>query len=176
MAWDCMTKKQRFVELFENFGNSLRLDQSTMVLLEEFICHLYGQKSKDINNTRHILFQKKVTKGKKAPDMALLPPCRSTFSLHVRRAVFVANMWRNTPTSWLDLPDITGFGWEVDGTPIWIDEAFPDDVAELLFDEEDDEEEDDFDDDSDDESSGSEDDDDEDEGDGNEDDEDDVFV
>ena len=45
----------------------------------------------------------------------------------------MVNMWRSTPTAWLLLPDFTRFGWEADGFPIWINEAYPDDVSELLL-------------------------------------------
>ena len=42
-------------------------------------------------------------------------------------------MWRSTPKTWLLLPDFTRFGREADGFPIWINEAYPDDVSELLL-------------------------------------------
>ena len=61
--------------------------------------------------------------------------------LHAKRALFVAKMWRSTPTAWLELPEITEFGWEADGSPIWIEEAFPDDVSLLLLTENGDEDE-----------------------------------
>ena len=79
------------------------------------------------------MFQKRVTQNKRAPDISLLPPCRSVFQLHVRRAIFFANMWRSAPIAWLLLPHFTRFGWEADGFPIWINEAYPDDVSELLL-------------------------------------------
>ena len=42
-------------------------------------------------------------------------------------------MWRSTPTAWLLLTDLTRFGWEADGFPIWNNEASPDDISELLL-------------------------------------------
>ena len=82
---------------------------------------------------KYKMFQKRVTQNKQAPNISVLPPCRSVFQLYARTAIFVANMWRSTPTAWLLLPDFTRFGWEADGFPIWINEAYPDDVSEPLL-------------------------------------------
>ena len=132
VGWKCVQKKESFIEIFSEFGNTFDLNQTVSSLLEEYVCSLYGYNDGSLNSTRSKIFYKRVSHRKKAPDVALLPPCHSVFILHVRRALFVANMWRSTPTAWLELPEITDFGWEADGTPVWIEEAFPDDIYELM--------------------------------------------
>ena len=133
MSWKCMLKKEDFVQLFADLGATFELEQQALILLEEFVCHLYGYKCMSLNTVRSKLFNKKVSQRKKAPDISLLPPCHSVFRLHATRALYVAKMWRSTPVAWIDMPEITNFSWDNDGTPIWIEDAFPDDVTELLI-------------------------------------------
>ena len=132
-GWECMVKTEKFVQLFADLSKSWELEESHLLLLEEFLCNLYGCKCRNTNLIQHKMFQKRVTQNKQAPNISLLPPRRSVFQLHARRAIFVANMWRSTPTAWLILPNFTRFGWDADGFPIWINEAYPDDVSELLL-------------------------------------------
>lgn len=82
-----------------------------------------------VNTVRGKMFNKKVSQHKKAPDISLLPPCYSVFQLHATRSLYVAKMWRSTPDAWITMPEITHFGWD----NIWIKDAFPDDVTELLI-------------------------------------------
>ena len=66
------------VQHFADFGGStLELEQQTLLLLEEFVCHLYGYKCMSVNTVRGKMFNKKVSQRKKAPDISLLPPCYS---------------------------------------------------------------------------------------------------
>ena len=109
-GWKCTVKTEKFAQLFADFSKSCELEESHLLLLEEFLCNLYGYKCRNIILIQCKMFQKRVTQAKRAPDISLLPPCRSVFQLHARRSIFVANMWRSTPTAWLLLPDFTRFG------------------------------------------------------------------
>ena len=42
-------------------------------------------------------------------------------------------MWRSNLTAWLLLLSFTRFGWEADSFSVWINEAYPYDVYELLL-------------------------------------------
>ena len=128
-----MLKKEDFVQFFADLGATFELEQQALILLEEFVCHLYGYKCMSLNTVRSKMFNKKVSQRKKAPDISLLPPCHSVFRLHATRALYVAKMWRSTPVAWIDMPEITDFSWDNGGTPIWIKDAFSDDVTELLI-------------------------------------------
>ena len=79
------------------------------------------------------MFNKKVSQRTKATDISLLPPCCSVFQLHATRSLYVAKMWRSTPIAQIAMPEITNFGWDNIGTPIWIRDVFPEDVTELLI-------------------------------------------
>ena len=132
LAWKCMKKKEKFLEAFAAFGTSWTLNEDYFNILEEYVCNLYGNKIVSVDKVRMKLFNKKVSKNKRAPDISLLPPCKQVLRLHASRAMYVANMWRLTSVAWIDLPNITDYGWETDGSPVWIITAFPDDVTELL--------------------------------------------
>ena len=132
-GWKCMVKTEKFAQLFADLRKSWEFEKSHALLLEEFLCNFYGCKCRTINLIWYKMFHKRVTQNEQAPGISLLPPCRLVFQIHARKAIFVANMWRSTPTVWLLLPNFTRFGWEADGFPIWINEAYPDYVSELLL-------------------------------------------
>ena len=48
-------------------------------------------------------------------------------------------MWRSTPVAWINMPEITHLSWDNNGMPIWIEDAFPNDVTQLLISNETDE-------------------------------------
>ena len=86
-----------------------------------------------MNSVRAKLFEKKYTKEKKVIDMSILPPCKSVLTLHIKRANYVAKMWKSSLTNWLDVTDeISENGWFPDGSTCWVDEIFPRDVKEIL--------------------------------------------
>ena len=64
--------------------------------------------------------------------------------LHIKRANFVANIWKKTYTSQIEIQNIHERGWNTDGDIVWIDQPFPDEIADMLIkDNEEDEESDD---------------------------------
>ena len=75
-------------------------------------------------------------------DLSALPPCHSSLLRHIKRANFVAAMWKRTENTHLDLPDITDHGWNIDGTIDWIGEPYPVDITEPLLGEDIEEEQD----------------------------------
>ena len=65
-----MKTKESFVQLFADFGGSaFELEQQTLLLFEEFVCHLYGYKCMSVNTVRGKMLNKNVSQGKKAPDI-----------------------------------------------------------------------------------------------------------
>ena len=97
-GWKCMVKTEKFAQLFAELRKSWELEESHALLLEEFLCNFYGCKCQTINLIWYKMFHKRVTQNKQAPGISLLPPCRLVFQIHARKAIFVANMWRSTPT------------------------------------------------------------------------------
>ncbi|KAG1674095.1 Kelch-like protein 1 [Nymphon striatum] len=93
--------------------------------VERYVCMIYGYpREKLVNVVRSKLFDKKFTKGGKVIDMALLPPYSLSLVLHIKRANYVAKIWRSFLTSWLDAEEITESGWLADGETYWVDDIF----------------------------------------------------
>ena len=63
-------------------------------------------------------------KNGKIIDMALLPSCKSVLLLHMKRANYVAKIWKSSLTCWLESDGITEHGWLPDGSTIWVDVFF----------------------------------------------------
>ncbi|KAG1675210.1 hypothetical protein GQR58_014786 [Nymphon striatum] len=55
--------------------------------------------------------------------------------LHIKRANYVAKIWRSFLTSWLDAEEITESGWLADGEAYWVDDIFPLEIEEILCDQ-----------------------------------------
>ena len=43
-GWKCFVKTEKFVQLFADFSKSWELEESHFLILEEFLCNLYGYK------------------------------------------------------------------------------------------------------------------------------------
>ena len=66
-----------------------------------FVCSLYGFGTSDINEARYKSFMRTSKGGDAAPlaglkkiNCASLPPCSKTLDQHIKRAQFVAKMWK----------------------------------------------------------------------------------
>ena len=68
--------------------------------------------------------------------MSLLPPCRTVLRLHIKRANFVAAIWKHATQAMIDPPRISTMGWNENGSIEWIKAAFPRDIEEMLLDDE----------------------------------------
>ena len=75
-------------------------------------------------------------KNSKVVDISLLPPCKSVLLLHMKRANYVAKIWKSSLISWVDFGDITEHGWLPDGSTFWVEDVFPREVEEILCDKE----------------------------------------
>ena len=130
-----MNKNQIFVEAFRQFGDIWYLSDDITTVLERFTGALYGYpRERLINKVKAKLFEKKYMKNGKIIDMALLPPCKSVLLLHMKRANYVAKIWKSSLTCWLESDDITKHAWLPDGSTIWVDDIFPCVVQEILCD------------------------------------------
>ena len=52
------------------------------------------QKNKTVNPGRAEIFTKKQANENKITDLPILPPCESTLLLHIKRANYVAKLWK----------------------------------------------------------------------------------
>ena len=69
-----------------------------------------------------------------------LPPCAQLLKLHCSRANYVSRMWRYAFSLKLDLESSTLHVWNEDLSQKWIEEAYPDNITEILVKSRDDEE------------------------------------
>ena len=115
---------------------TLELTTEIFNQLEEFVCFLYGAKTKDINRVRWKIFDKKLQKEHKVTDLALLPPCNQVLLYHAKRANLIAYVWRNSAQPNITMPEINEHGWLPTGEIYWLDDAFPEDIENVLHQEE----------------------------------------
>ena len=66
--------------------------------------------------------------------MSFLPPRNFVSTLNVKRANYVAKMWKASLTNSLDSDGISENGWLPDGSTYWVDDIFPRDFEEILCD------------------------------------------
>ena len=125
-------KNPKFIEVFASLGSSWNLQDEVYDGLEEY--RLYGYKKKDVNYVRHQLFECTYSREDKIIDLSLLPPCRSSLRLHSLRANAVAKIWNDTDQRTVHLPDLTLHGWNEDFRIRWFDDAFPQNVIDILMD------------------------------------------
>ena len=103
-----------------------------MELAEIFVCRLYGLgKFKKVNEARYYIFVAKNNMNISV-DLSLLPPCQSVLRLHLSRAIYIANLWKQSLTAQVHSPDISEFGWHPDGAIVWVEEVFPAEVEEIM--------------------------------------------
>ena len=133
-CWKIIEKNPKFVDVFASLGSSWSPQDEIYDGLEEYVCRLYGCKKKDVNYVRHQLFQHTYSREDKIIDLSLLPPCRSSLRLHSLRADVVAKIWNDADQGTIHLPDLTLHGWNEDSRIHWFDEAFPQNVIDILMD------------------------------------------
>ena len=109
--WKTMKLKSQFLEAFKSLGLRWHLTETTFNVLEEYVCMLYRQNTKDVNAARSKMFLKKYSSTSKIINLVLLPPCRSVLYLHAQRENYVAKIWKSSTVAWQDIPNITDHGW-----------------------------------------------------------------
>ena len=58
LCWKALVKSNKFIQMFKELGNQLQLKEELVLLLEEYICCLFGKsKKKDVNVLRYEIFQ-----------------------------------------------------------------------------------------------------------------------
>ena len=130
-----MVKNKVYVEEFEKFGDSYELNEEMVAVFEDYVCRMYGVKKgiTTVNEARMDIFTKKHSMENKVIDLSLLPPCKSSLYLHLLRANFVSNMWKQTSDPMITLPEISTNGWFDTEDIQWITDEFPEEVTNVLM-------------------------------------------
>lgn len=131
-CWNLIEKFPKFLTAFIALGTTLELTTEIFTQLEEYVCFLYGVKTKDINHVRWKIFDKKLQKEHKVTDLAILPPCKQVLLYHIKRANLIAYVWRNSAEPNITMPEINEHGWLPTGEIFWLDDAFPEDIEMFL--------------------------------------------
>lgn len=101
-----MKKNQRVVRAFGSLGSSDTVDDNTMTEIEKFTCCMYSRpKLSKVNDVGLALFEQKYAPTSKATAHPLdkmkgvnpsgMPPCHSSLVNKVRRANYIAYLWKN---------------------------------------------------------------------------------
>ncbi len=127
------TKFPHLQAAFCNLGNSFTVDEQTKVALREFICKVYGKgRLNDVDEARRELFWNRLRRDNRISDLSVLPPCNRTTEIHIKRANFVALIWKMAKSPMLNLEDPSQHGWTGDLEPDWGTEPYPEDIEQLL--------------------------------------------
>ncbi|KAG1650805.1 putative Dol-P-Glc:Glc(2)Man(9)GlcNAc(2)-PP-Dol alpha-1,2-glucosyltransferase [Nymphon striatum] len=138
ICWKKIEKSKKFTEMFAQLGNQWRIDVALQGLIEEYVCSLFMKGKRDINEVRYEMFKNIYEKKSRIQDLSLLPPCRDTLNLRSKRCNYVAKVWKSSLQATIEFDVITANGWSEEGKVIWMNEAFPPDVTEILMDTEED--------------------------------------
>ena len=109
-------------------GTERELSEEIFQQIQEFICIIYGCREKSVNKARFKLFEKK-HRGKKCPDLAMIPSCGSVLRYHTKRANTIAYIWRNSISKDIN---VEYQEWNSDGKITKMDSAVPPQIEDIL--------------------------------------------
>ena len=66
-------------------------------------------------------------------DFSLLLPCQSTVYLYILRPNYIKRIWKWSLVKVVECPSIMENDRMENGEIVWIDDAFPDDIMEILM-------------------------------------------
>ena len=96
--------------------------------MEALTCAVYGGATyTNVNNLRYDMFLKKYQSHtntlniSNGMDMSLLPPCRSTLEMHIRRVNYQVFVWIHSRENKPGLPDLDKSGLKINGEEIEYD-------------------------------------------------------
>ena len=145
----------RFQEAFGKIGsvNDRNIDV-LFVIIQEFICHLYGEKRySSVNELRaYLLLKKYDAKNPKTPfnleaiknsNPSTLPPCESTLREHFLRTVYITSIWSNCHLKYPTRFEPINYGYKLQSDVVtgrqfydfrWYScEMMPSDIKDILI-------------------------------------------
>lgn len=146
-----LESSQKFQEAFIRLGDSeittsADLLESTSKVIEEFVCCLYNVKAvKTVNEARVVIFDKKYRpktdkenfkKSSAKLEASAFPPCNRELEQHIRRSIYISQIWCNSNLKIPTSIDPENYGWkQIDGKFIfhWFDgEECPTKVIDVV--------------------------------------------
>ena len=98
-----MIKNDLFIEVITQLGNDMELSQQIKLVLERYVCRLYGSKKDTVKAVRFDMFERKQKKGVMI-DLLNLPPSQSALYLLMEKANYVARLWKLAGVPMLNPP------------------------------------------------------------------------
>ena len=127
-----MIKNDLFIEVITQLGNDMELSQQIKLVLERYVCRLYGSKKDTVKAVRFDMFERK-QKKRVMIDLLNLPPSQSALYLLMEKANYVARLWKLAGVPMLNPPSPIGSGWDEDGDIQWIENMLPDEVSSIFL-------------------------------------------
>ena len=141
------SKHKTFQDTFCALGKQA-LSPDILESLEHFVCCLYNRpKVKDINQLRFDLLKEKFDTAKgpvlscyNGTDLSLLPPCRSSLYMHIKRADFQVEVWKSAGETQPAIDGPAGRGWKITEEGCleirWCeDDILPQELVDILCDQ-----------------------------------------
>ena len=128
----CWKVAQNHLSAFCKLGESYEIDEELCNQLEVFVCRLYSGKCDDVNKLRTEMFWKTLKKKGQIIDLSLLPPCRMSLKLHIKRSNYVARIWRQASLEMMEIEPPQNHGWNEDFSLEWPEMIIPDDVIRAI--------------------------------------------
>ena len=128
----CWKVAQRHLNAFSQLGSNFEMSPQLEEQMEKFVLDLYGHiKVNSVNEARSKIFWTYLKKKKKIVSLSLLPPCKSSLDLHIKRANYVAALWRQASNEEISEESADQHGWNPDFSLKWA-KAYPDYVYNML--------------------------------------------
>ena len=78
------------------------------------------------------MLDKKFLKEEKVMDLSLLPPFQSILYLYILHSKYFVRIWKCSLLNVVKCPSIMENSWIKNGEIVWVDDAFPDNIMEIL--------------------------------------------
>ena len=104
-----MKSQQKYVSTFKELGESWNLEKGLLQNLEEFVCAMYGDHLKNVNDLRYKIYCSKL--GKISCED--LPPCKLALIEHYKRVNCQSKILRLALEQVPEVSSLIWYGWEM---------------------------------------------------------------
>ena len=118
-SFQLLKSKSDWWPIFQEIGATLDISNQLLSALERFVCALYGRPTyNNVNRLRHDMVMEcfkpasGLLSGMEGTDMCLLPPCKDSLTLHIKRSNYQVFIWRRALEGFPEVPSPVGNGWE----------------------------------------------------------------
>lgn len=131
-----LNKYPEFASSFSQLGSSLDIQSRLFSELETFVCRLYGNST--CNEVNKLRYEMAMQRGfKSGLDLSLLPPCKASLDMHIKRANYQSFIWKKAHIGFVSMPLPMAHGWQMKDNELectWSedDNILPQELVDLL--------------------------------------------